>query len=97
MSRASDVLNELELAAKKLGMSIEEAVSILMGNHPTHVVVQQHATAAQKQETAAEGEQAGNANGEGTNGVAAASGIDNGGAGGQGENTSQAQEPGQAA
>ena len=45
MSRATEVLNDLELAAKKLGMSIEEAVSILLGKHPTHVVVQAHKAA----------------------------------------------------
>ena len=45
MSRTSEVLNELELAAKKLGMSIEEAVSILMGKHPHHVVAPAAASA----------------------------------------------------
>lgn len=43
MSRASDVLNDLEIAAHKLGMSVEEAVSVLIGKHPTHGVVQVHA------------------------------------------------------
>jgi hypothetical protein len=43
MSRIQEVINSLELAAKKLGMSVEEAVSILLGKHPTHVVVQAHA------------------------------------------------------
>lgn len=43
MSRMTDVLNDLELAAKKLGISIEDAVLILMGKHPTHCVVQAHA------------------------------------------------------
>lgn len=55
MSRATDVLNDLELAAKKLGMSIEEAVSILLGTHKTHVVVQQHAAEPQPEAPAAEG------------------------------------------
>lgn len=39
MSRATDVMNNLELAAKKIGVSIEEAVEILLGKHPEHVVV----------------------------------------------------------
>lgn len=39
MSRATEVMNNLELAAKKIGVSIEEAVEILLGKHPTHVVV----------------------------------------------------------
>lgn len=36
MSRMSDILNRLELAAKRLGMSIEDTVLILEGKHPTH-------------------------------------------------------------
>jgi phage-related minor tail protein len=48
MSRLSDVTNKLELAAKKLGMTIEEAVDVLLGIHKTHTVVQAHATLAQK-------------------------------------------------
>lgn len=39
MTRVSEVLNRLELIAKKLGMSIEDAVLILEGKHPTHAVV----------------------------------------------------------
>ena len=39
MSRSGDVLNRLELVAKKLGMSIEEAVSILENAHPHHRVI----------------------------------------------------------
>lgn len=40
MSRMSDLLNRIELVAVKLGMSIEEAVSILEGKHPTHQIKQ---------------------------------------------------------
>ena len=39
MSRASEVMNNLELAAKALGMGIEDAVDILRGKHPTYTIV----------------------------------------------------------
>ena len=39
MSRVQDILNRIELVAKKLEMSIEDAVAILEGKHPTHTVV----------------------------------------------------------
>lgn len=42
MSRAADALNRLELIAKKMEMSIEDALSILEGRHETHVVVQKY-------------------------------------------------------
>ena len=41
MSRLSAVINDLELGAKRLGMSIEDAVLILLGKHPTHSITAQ--------------------------------------------------------
>ena len=41
-SRVQEILNRIELVAKKLEMSIEDAVSILEGRHPTHTVVQKY-------------------------------------------------------
>ena len=41
-SRVAEVLNRIELIAKKLEMSVEDAISILEGKHPTHVVVQKY-------------------------------------------------------
>lgn len=52
MSRIGDLLNRLELAAKRLGVEIEEAVSILEGKHPLHMVVM-HATKLQTTPTPA--------------------------------------------
>src|ERR1700679_3969306 len=37
-NRFQTVMNDLELAAKKLEISIEDAVAILLGKHPTHQV-----------------------------------------------------------
>jgi hypothetical protein len=37
-NRLQEVMNGLELAAKKLEISIEDAVDILLGKHPTHCV-----------------------------------------------------------
>lgn len=42
MSRLSDAINRLELVAKKMEMSIEEALSVLEGGSITHKVVQTH-------------------------------------------------------
>ncbi len=42
MSRLNDIINRLELIAKKMEMSIEDAVAVLEGKHPTHVVVQKY-------------------------------------------------------
>jgi hypothetical protein len=39
MSRLSDAINRLELIAKKMEISIEDALEILEGKHPTHHVV----------------------------------------------------------
>ena len=39
MSRITDVITRLEQVAKRFEMSVEEAVSILEGKHPNHIVV----------------------------------------------------------
>ncbi len=59
MSRTAQALNRLELAARKLGMSVEDALSILEGQHPAHIVTVRPASAqepfsAPKEETASE-------------------------------------------
>ena len=38
MSRVSDILERLEAAARRLSMSIEDAVLILEGKHPDHEI-----------------------------------------------------------
>lgn len=39
MSRASDIMSRIELVAKKLEMTIEDALSILEGKHATKTIV----------------------------------------------------------
>lgn len=42
MSRLQDAINRLELVARKMEMSIEDALLVLEGRHPTHVVTQKY-------------------------------------------------------
>lgn len=42
MNRVEKLLNDIELAAKKLEISVEDAVAILLGTSSTHKVVQTH-------------------------------------------------------
>lgn len=39
MSRTSQIMNRIELAAKKFEMDIEHVIDILEGKHPTHQVI----------------------------------------------------------
>lgn len=42
MSRISELLERLEAVAKRLGVSVEDAILILEGRHPTQTVVQKY-------------------------------------------------------
>jgi hypothetical protein len=42
LSRTQAIMNRIELVAKKLGMTIEDAVSILEGKHDTHAITQKY-------------------------------------------------------
>jgi hypothetical protein len=42
MNKVEALLNRIELTAKKLEMSVDDAISVLEGRHPTHIVVQKY-------------------------------------------------------